>query len=125
MISRQDDFLCVEQRDPALCFESLACFVDDHDIEVCMTKLVPACAVEGRKYDFTASDKLIDTFPFPYAIVFSQVLHIGIDGFPLPSAFRLSDACLLCVKLVSDIFHYGCSVGGAYQDVEGVVENTG
>ena len=117
MISRQYHFLSIEQRDPALCFESLARFVDDYYIEICMAKLVPACAVEGRKYNFTASYKLIDTFPFPYAIVFSQVLHINIDGFPLPSAFRLSDACLLCVKLISDVFNYGCGVGGTYQDV--------
>ena len=117
MISRQDHFLSIEQRDPALCFKGLARFVDDQDVELCMAKLVSACAVEGREYNFTASYKLIDTFPFSYAIVFSQVLHISIDGFPLPSTFRLSDACLLCVKLISDIFHYGCGVGGTYQDV--------
>ncbi len=56
MIASENDLFGREERNPALCFKRLACFVDDDDVELLVPQLETACAVEGCENDFAAAD---------------------------------------------------------------------
>ena len=70
MIASENDLFGSEERNPTLCFERLACFVDDDDVEVLVSELEAACAVEGCEDDFASADESSHALLFSLAVLF-------------------------------------------------------
>ena len=125
VVTCQDELRGCHEWDPALGFESLACFVDNHDVEMCATKLGAASTMKSGKDDFTITDEGGDALLFALAVFLPQLLHLPIYSLPLPSVARFLDTGLLIIHFLSDVFNQTGGFRRLRQDIQGVVEDGG
>src|SRR6266699_5230918 len=125
MIASADGLLGREEGNPALRFQGLAGFVDDDDIELLIPDLEASSAMQCCQDDLAAAHEIAQALRLAVSVLFPKLSELRVDGPPLPAAFRLLDAFLFSIHLVSDIGDDGTRLGRPGKDVQRVVQDGG
>jgi len=109
MVACQDDLFGREEWDPALGFQGLAGFVDNHYIELLVPKLKASGSMQSSQNDLATSDQCGHTLLLSLTVLFPQVFHVCVNGSSLSTIASLLNAGLFSVHFLSHVFDYaGC-----------------